>query len=54
MAPFKWGFRGVWHVLGITGLQGSVWYDRGENEGTSSWEYLPMKLCVPPTIIVVQ
>ena len=52
MVPVKWGCRGVWSVLSIRGVQG-VYGMKGVNrEGTPTWKYLPMKLCVPPTIIV--
>ena len=52
MLPLKWVCRGVWGILGIRAMWGGVWYERGEREGNSTWEYLPMKLCRPPTIIV--
>ena len=33
MVQLKWGFKGVWGVLGIKGVQGGVWYNRGEKDG---------------------
>ena len=52
MVPLKHWCRGGWDVWGIRGVQRGVWYDRGENEGSPAWEFLPMKLCMPPTVIV--
>ena len=41
---------GVFWVLGVCrevyGMKGV------KREGTTTWEYLPKKLCMPPTIIV--
>ena len=46
------GCRGVWGVLGNRAVWGGLWYKVVKTEGTLVLEYLPMKLCMPPTIIV--
>ena len=46
------GVYGVWGVL-VWGVCKEVYgMNVLKTEGTPTWEYLPMKLCLPPTIIV--
>ena len=49
----KFGCRGIYGVLGMGGAWRGVWYNGGEKGGHPHMEqYLPMKLCMPPTGIV--
>ena len=54
MASLKYQNRGVCCVLDNRGVQGGAWNDRGEMKASTMWEYLPMKLCMPLTVIVVE
>ena len=53
IALLKRGCRGVWNVLGIKDVWGGVWYNSGEKgKHPHMGQCLPMKLCMPPTIVV--
>ena len=44
------GCRGVWHVLGIRGVQGSIWYDRGEMKTTHMGIFTNEVVHAPPLL----